>query len=631
MRTKNILLILFLFGIGFLPLQAQNLVTLNASIVSDTVFAVSQKSDVISKAMYASGQVAFSSKSGYVRISLTDDSSYDLLVYESFPLLATKGVDIFDHIALETGSIPSFFSATKIRIEIKNAELKKLSIDASSQGMTKEQQQKAKTDKIAVINKNLREQNALWEAGETPISQMAYQEKKGLFGGKVPDLQGFDYYTGGIFELSDGTEEPALKSAQNTNGTLSDAYAPSFDWRNRHGANNPSSPYYNSGGHGWITSVKNQASCGSCAIFSVLGTTEALANLYYNRFLNKDLSEQNIVSCYTYGNCAAGRNWNPGLTIDYITTNGVCEESCFPYTATDLPCSDKCPSPMENMKVSGRINCGTVAFPKTVDAIKKNIIQYGPISGGVLDFSHAMPIIGYKKIQAGDTIYTTMSNYVIIPNGDSRIGQTAWLFKNSWGSSWGKSQNGFAYILLPDISQIDWTHVILSPITSPNYTDADIVCEDRDSDGYYFWGVGPKPAHCPPCAPDKPDGDDSNPNLGPMNEYGYCEAITPLSENITTSQTWNTNRTVCRNLVIQSGATLTITATVFMQAHKVTIQDGGKIILSGGTIDNGNIIAQSGSELTITNNGKILLGSSDNLNIQLGAIFEIAYGKILLK
>jgi hypothetical protein len=628
MKTKNILLILFLSGIGFLSLQAQNLVTLNEAIISDTVFAVSQ-SDVNTKAMYASGQVEFSLKSGYVRILLTDDSGFDLLVYESFPLLTTKGVDVFDNTALETGSILSFFSATKIRVEIKNAELKKLSIEVSGEGITKEQQQKVKTDRIAVMNKNLREQNALWEAGETPISQMTYQEKKGLFSGKVPDLQGFDYYTGGIFELNGDKEELTLKSAQNTNGTLSNTYVPSFDWRNRHGANNPSSPYYNSGGHGWITSVKDQLSCGSCGVFSVIGTTEALTNLYYNRFLNKDLSEQDIVSCFPYGNCAANQGWMPSYTIDYIVANGVCEESCFPYTATDLPCLDKCPSPTENIKVSGRINCGTIIFPKTVNAIKKNVIRYGPISGGISDFSHAMPIIGYKEIQAGDTIYTSMHNYVIIPSGDSRIGQTAWLFKNSWGSSWGK--NGFAYILLPNISQIKWTHVILSPITSPNYTSADIVCEDRDSDGYYFWGIGPKPAHCPLCAPNEPDGDDSNPYLGPMDEYGNCEAITPLSQNITTSQTWSISRTLCRNLVVQSGATLTITATVFMQAYKVTIQNGGKIILSGGTIDDGNIIAQSGGELTITNNGKILLGNYDNLDIQLGAVFDYTYGEILLK
>jgi hypothetical protein len=39
---------------------------------------------------------------------------------------------------------------------------------------------------------------------------------------------------------------------------------------------------------------------------------------------------------------------------------------------------------------------------------------------------------------------------------------------------------------------------------------------------------------------------------------------------------------------------------------------------------------QSGSELTITNSGKIILGSSDNLDIQLGAIFDNVYGEIVL-
>lgn len=73
MQTKNTVLILFLSGIGFLSLQAQNLVTFNEAIIKDTVFALSQKNDVVSKIVYASGQVAFSSKSGYVRILLTDD------------------------------------------------------------------------------------------------------------------------------------------------------------------------------------------------------------------------------------------------------------------------------------------------------------------------------------------------------------------------------------------------------------------------------------------------------------------------------------------------------------------------------------------------------------------------------
>ncbi|MCK9311971.1 MAG: hypothetical protein M0P26_06810 [Bacteroidales bacterium] len=91
--------------------------------------------------------------------------------------------------------------------------------------------------------------------------------------------------------------------------------------------------------------------------------------------------------------------------------------------------------------------------------------------------------------------------------------------------------------MLDITNQYIFGSILNTPITSLNYTDTDIVCADRDGDGYYYWGIGSKPTHCPLCAPDEPDGDDSNPNLGPMDEYGYCAEITPLVENITSTQT----------------------------------------------------------------------------------------------
>jgi len=136
---------------------------------------------------------------------------------------------------------------------------------------------------------------------------------------------------------------------------------------------------------------------------------------------------------------------------------------------------------------------------------------------------------------------------------------------------------------------------------------------------------------CPVCTSDEPDGDDSNPNLGPMDEYGYCAEIVPLVESIITSQTWSTNRTLCKNITIQSGVTLTITATAFSSNYTITIKNGGKLILSGGTIDDGNVVVQSGGKLTISNNGKILLGNYDNFDVQLGAEFDMDYGEINLK
>jgi len=613
MNTKSLLLVFILLWASSLSLSAQVLVSVNKAITQDTLLTTIQRNSISSKTIIASGQAVFSSKSGFVRILLSDDYGYDLLVYESSPLVAVNGTDNFSSMSMEAVDVPSRLALTKVRVEIKNAELRNLSVDVSAVSPSRTQQQ-IRTGRIALINSNLRSQNALWVAGETPISEMSYQEKKELFGGNLPDLQGVEYYIGGIFEIM---EENGVRP--NSMTTTSRATMVSkFDWRNRHGIN-------------WNTSVKNQNPCGTCWAFGAIGAVEGLVNLYYNRKIDLDLSEQQIISCT--GNTCNGGGWS-GDALNYIIANGVVNEACFPNGYASNPsCSNKCNNPAENIKIAGMQTFYPSSYSDPVTELKKLIIQKGVIGGRIGAWSHAMTLVGFGTVQAGDIVYNgTSGGYntpITIGVNDPRIGETYWIFKNSWGSSWG-SDGGYLYAI-SDINQLSSSVIPLSPITSPNYTNANIICEDRDGDGYYFWGIGPKPATCPACAPNEEDGDDSNPNLGPMDEYGNCAAITPLVENITTSQTWSTNRTLCKNIAIQSGVTLTITATAFSSNYTITIKNGGKLILSGGIIDDGYVIAQSGSELTISNNGKILLGNYDNLDVQLGAEFNLNYGEVSLK
>lgn len=56
-------------------------------------------------------------------------------------------------------------------------------------------------------------------------------------------------------------------------------------------------------------------------------------------------------------------------------------------------------------------------------------------------------------------------------------------------------------------------------------TDNDIACEDRDGDGYFNWGVGAMPPSCPAGVRTEPDGDDSAPCLGPMDEFGKLQPL----------------------------------------------------------------------------------------------------------
>jgi len=614
MRVK--FLFCMLLWISSWTLSAQVLVSVNKSITQDTLFATIQRNSISSKTVTASGQVVFSSNSGYVRILLSDNSGYDLLVYESTPLVATNGIDSFSNITMEAIDIPSHLALTQIRAEIKNAELKNLLVEVST-NISKSQLQQTRTNKVALINSNLRSQNALWVAGETPISQMSFEEKKGLFGGNIPDLQGFEYYVGGIFEIMEDNGMRPDSMTTTSRATM----VSKFDWRNRHGRN-------------WNTSVKHQGGCGSCWAFGAIGAVEGLVNLYYNRKIDVDLSEQQMVSC-SGGSCSGGTGG--GIqALNYIITSGVVNDSCFPYVASDVPCTNKCNSPTENIKISGMQTFIPSSYSDPVTELKKLIIQKGILSGRINDWRHTMTLSGFGTVQAGDTIYEGIAgggdndgkDPIIIGSSDPRIGVTYWIFKNSYGTGWGYD-GGYLYVI-GNINQLVLTSIPLSPITSLNYTDANIICEDKDGDGYYYWGIGPKPATCPTCAPDEPDGDDSDPTLGPMDEYGNCRQITPLlGDIITTSQTWNTNKTISNNVIIPSGVTLTITATAYFSTYTITVRCGGELIVSGGTIDDGNLVVQG--KLTIQNNGKIILGSYDNLDIELGAEFDIYEGEILLK
>lgn len=57
----------------------------------------------------------------------------------------------------------------------------------------------------------------------------------------------------------------------------------------------------------------------------------------------------------------------------------------------------------------------------------------------------------------------------------------------------------------------------VAPVSSLGLTDKfpTVTCSDNDNDGYYYWGLGAKPATCPKYSPAEEDANDSNQLLGP--------------------------------------------------------------------------------------------------------------------
>ncbi|MBO7045926.1 MAG: hypothetical protein J6W38_06180 [Prevotella sp.] len=559
-----------------------------------------------------SGRVVFKNDDdSYVRVIMKDEYNYEHLVYENYPLLADAMSFDFQNIAMETKQLDRIIPNI-VRVELKNATLTLESLNYIGQSdsktlsyenetfLLKEQSQYI----VDRLNKNLAKHKMIWRAGMTSVAEKTYEEKKALFGGEVPQLYGFEYYSGGVFAMP-GTLKPV--SNTNTKNITSNSYVSEWDWRNRHGKN-------------WMTCVKDQGNCGSCWAHAAVSVVESYVNLYYNRLINPNLSEQEIIACKGIGCHANYEN----VALKYIRDNGIVNEQCFPYNIPDsMNCWKKCDFPDTLAFINGYM-----FVDEDTSSIKQALFN-NPLTIAIGPWHHSMVIVGYKTIALGDTIYLgnqSGANYVIVDSNHlNYLNKNAWIIKNSWGTQWGN--NGYGYIFVKE-SNI-WR--VLTPtgnVTCNILNDNDINCEDADGDGLYFWGVGSKPANCPSWVPDEADGDDSNINYGTLDNYGNL-ALLPEGITIKNTLTYSQNGSMAYRLGIVNGGIYTITGTMTLTGTaKIRVCEGGTLILDGGTLQNADITMVPGCTVILRNNGKINMAPGKLFNAPVGAIVNIKSGEI---
>jgi len=262
-----------------------------------------------------------------------------------------------------------------------------------------------------------------------------------------------EYYVGGIFEVK--TTDPLPKSF---------AYdqVESFDWRNRHGANSPGSLYWDGDidSSGWMTPPRCQNGClvlqdtsfycdveysfcsdslGGiwknsmlCGYFAAIAQVEAITNLYFNQHIDPDLSEQDAASCL-----------RGDSLFENLRDSGVVNEECFKFMGDfHEPCSTKCISPQEKIRITDKI-----IIQRTESEVKKALINYGPLTVADLLFAndtihHSILLAGYDIIDEGDSLWGIEDTCIFY--GSQYIGRPYWILKDSYGNS--DSHHGYKYI-----------------------------------------------------------------------------------------------------------------------------------------------------------------------------------------
>jgi len=195
---------------------------------------------------------------------------------------------------------------------------------------------------------------------------------------------------------------------------------------------------------GGVSSIKDQASCGSCAVFAAVATIDTCM-WQVTGHLEDDLSEQHLMDCaygWGYGNAGC----DGGFVVSYMDwvvegNNGYMEkESCAPYYASDMTCNDDDSCNYNQATVTGYYNNWSPDEDELKELVYINPTATAIYASYMFDYAGGI----YDDSRCCEAVYDgscDINHGVAVIGYGSEGGKDYWLIKNSWGTSWG--ENGF--------------------------------------------------------------------------------------------------------------------------------------------------------------------------------------------
>jgi hypothetical protein len=186
---------------------------------------------------------------------------------------------------------------------------------------------------------------------------------------------------------------------------------------------------------------------GNCTASWAIATASALSNRFCisdpTEYSELMLSPQQLLSCDIANRGCSGGDldtvWN------YITTEGLVSETCFPYQADGtVSCAAKCSS---EAPLRGASHCAL----NNEAAIRKEVFLNGPVVAPLFLVNDFLVYRGglYQETptstQLSDSRRQRILHAVKIVGWGSMEGKNYWLIENSWGEDWG--DHGFAKVV----------------------------------------------------------------------------------------------------------------------------------------------------------------------------------------